>query len=205
MILTAAKQNTHKFPLSREYTESYILLSELAQQGPTELPLPEIGSDSREELLKKTNELIDLHEFRLWFPPIDVNEMKNRLMEIVDSPLLVDDRQRAEQIRHLLLKETEKIFTAEYRNLLAKRLLHQSRLLLRMGQEDFAKAALAASEALADPDRPYQSIPFAAEYLSHLFYIGDPSEFVKAMKAKSQAPEEPENKEIKDSAIITKP
>ncbi len=153
----------------------------LAQLGPTApppdpaarfAPLPE---DEEREALAASAKLHDLPLLKGWLADETyLRGVAGKLDEAAVSPLYIDERQRAEQMRRLLAEAVEGYFDAERRRILAARLFAVAEHLEERGDPAHARAAAAAARALAGGTAP-SAIPFARLLVEKAFPPQGPS------------------------------
>jgi hypothetical protein len=113
------------------------------------------------EVRARLASLHQLPELASWIPPEDsLRSLDLELGQIATSRLVVEPRQRMEQVESALLREADRALTPAWRALLAER-LHETALLLHAhGRTDEARLATAAAaltldESVGAADNPF--------------------------------------------------
>ncbi|MBI5067008.1 MAG: hypothetical protein HZB56_02130 [Deltaproteobacteria bacterium] len=139
-------------------------LSRLGEAPPLPDPavrFPALPAGEEEAAVAASGRLHDLPLLRGWIADEEVLRATSaRLDEAARSPLLVDDRQRAERVEQLLEEAITGYFDAARRERWARRLLLTAVHLADTGDEPSARIAAAASRALA-AGADALTVPFA--------------------------------------------
>ncbi len=104
----------------------------------------EIQGDAR--LLKKSSELFQSEPFSSWFlPPEQVEKYAQLIEDAEESRLVLNPAQKEERLQETYRKALVEIFTDERRRLYRRRLEEMAYVLMKEGDEESARLALAAS------------------------------------------------------------
>jgi len=108
---------------------------------------------------------------RLVLPTSNQREFQQRLMNAIESPVVLNDAQRRERVVLELEHIVRDVFHVERRVLSASRLLDTAMVLAQTGSRDFALVAAATARALLDEQIDILNIPWARESIFGLVDI----------------------------------
>jgi hypothetical protein len=116
--------------------------------------LPPVSPGERSRLLEHSRQLALDPLFHSWLPgQEDIAPWLEKLAEVQDSPLVLSDQQKQVRIDVLLDEATRALYPAESRGDWGRRLRSMAYYLHLTGRQEDCRAALAAADDLAEPDR----------------------------------------------------
>lgn len=157
-VAWAAAHQPSDRPLPRGFAEwrSHVAEGAEAPEGPRlpgELVRVELGEVVDPGLLRRAAELIQEGRIGPWPPGREVlGPLLERIRTAMDSPLVVSGATRQGRLDDLLSEAVGEIFDAEGVELAAHRLRESAYVFWRQGEEDVARACLAAAASLGEGD-----------------------------------------------------
>lgn len=119
--------------------------------------------------------LHDLPEVRMWIPPEDaLPELDVQIGNIVSSPLILDAKQRREQIHEAVARVADERLTVEWRMRYYERLNETALLLLARGLVDEARLATTAAVLTLDAGVVAAENPFVARLFEKVIRVPEP-------------------------------
>jgi hypothetical protein len=144
------------------------------------------------KLLEESVSLLDEKEMRTWFFEREAAlPYVRELIEVRDSPLVLNEAQQGERLNGVVAKAVEELFGGERRESWQRRLEEMAYFFHASGRAEAAKKALAVGLALGANERGGQGIPFCEQLCR------------TSILAYWQLEEERQKEESKSSLVVT--